>query len=326
MANAYQDFLTRLTQKRKATSEDIEMYRPITFGRTAVQIDDRVFILNSEDENDRIDPIERALAETDNPFWEAVADESPDAEGLPCKVDHRSFQTPIKDQQDRGTCVCFASLANIESIVKREENTEIDLSEQYANWLFMLKEGKNHCDDGMVTTRSARYLANDGVCVEADYPYEDKTAVQTHCLLVPPANIQSQAKYGIGNFALIDDLGLLGPSIKNPQYLEGLLRRDFNIVFGTHVAWGREPDQNGVYDIILDQYGNPLQSAGGHAMLIVGYDRCGENGSLPYFIIKNSWGDDFGVDGYMYLSYDYLSQYAKYGYIVYNIRKDMPTP
>ncbi len=322
MNDSYQAFLTRLTEKRKATGEEIEMYRPLANGKTALHLENRVFILNSEDDHDRLDATEKALAQSENPFWDVAENAPEDIESFPAKVDHRPFQTPIRDQLDRGTCVCFASLANIESIIKRQENIERNLSEQYANWLFMREEGKNQCSDGLKTTLSARYLAKDGVCEEADYPYENKLTVETHCAQMPPTNVQQKAIYGIGGVALIEDLGFFGPSIKNPDYLEGLLYQNYNIVFGTHVAWGREPDANKVFDVILDQYGNPLQSFGGHAMLIVGYDR---SGAIPYFIIKNSWGDDFGADGFMYLSYDYISQYAKYGYIVYNIRQDMPT-
>lgn len=94
------------------------------------------------------------------------------------------------------------------------------------------------------------------------------------------------------------------------------------MVFGTHVAWGT-PNSDHIYDVILDNYGNPLQSRGGHAMVIVGYDR--RNASLPYFICKNSWGTQAGDEGYYYLSYDYIRTYAKYGYIVQQIRKSMPT-
>lgn len=35
-----------------------------------------------------------------------------------------------------------------------------------------------------------------------------------------------------------------------------------------------------------------------HAAQIVGYD-FGEN---PYYILKNSWGTDFGDDGYIYIA------------------------
>jgi hypothetical protein len=145
--------------------------------------------------------------------------------------------------------------------------------------------------------------------------------VQTHCSAAPSTAARSEAKYGIDRYALIDRLGLLGPSIANPDYLEALICDGHDVVFGTHVAWGR-PDANGVHDVRLDNYGNPQQSRGGHAMVMVGYDR---DAPLPYFICKNSWGTGAGVGGYYSLSYDYLRTYAKDGYIVAQIRADMST-
>ena len=35
-----------------------------------------------------------------------------------------------------------------------------------------------------------------------------------------------------------------------------------------------------------------------HAVLIVGYDI---SGPIPYYIVKNSWGESFGHDGYVYI-------------------------
>ena len=150
-------------------------------------------------------------------------------------------------------------------------------------------------------------------------PYEDRMTVNSNCQYQPPQNIVVEASHGINSYAIIDRLGGRGPSIANPAYLECLLSKDHDIVFGTHVAWGR-PDPNGVHDVVTDRFGNPLRSRGGHAMLIVGYDR---TGPIPYFVCKNSWGDAKGNAGYYYLSYDYLIEYAKYGYIVYGIRSDL---
>lgn len=36
-----------------------------------------------------------------------------------------------------------------------------------------------------------------------------------------------------------------------------------------------------------------------HAVQIVGYDRTAE---IPHYIVRNSWGKDFGENGYMYIS------------------------
>ena len=104
----------------------------------------------------------------------------------PDVVDHRQNQTPIRDQIDRGTCVCFASLAGIESVLKRRSGNDVDLSEQYANWLFMAKQGRNQCDEGTPHDKlPPATLRQSGVCEEHHLPYEDKTRVNSHCNATP---------------------------------------------------------------------------------------------------------------------------------------------
>ena len=189
-------------------------------------------------------------AADDHPFW----DESlgrPDCDSTPDAVDHRQHQTAIRDQLDRGTCVCFASLAGIEAAHKRLTEDDLDLSEQYANWLFMGNMGHDQCDDGLRTTLAARYLAAQGVCEEYHHPYEDKANVNCHCNAAPSVAARAAADHGIGEYAIIDRLGGRGPSIANPAYLECILANDRDIVLGTHVAWGR-PDANGVHDVLTE--------------------------------------------------------------------------
>lgn len=186
----------------------------------------------------------------------------------------------------------------------------------------MSLEGRpSWCDDGLKTTNAAKYLSIRGVCEEPLCIYEDRATVRTHCAAGPDLVAQQQAIYGISSYSLIDNIGLNGPSIANTDYLEAILCKGLDIVLGTNVAWG-DPEPDGVLDIILDEFGNPLASRGGHAMLIVGYNR-GEN-HRPYFILKNSWGVTRGHAGYYWLSYDYMRQYAKYGYVVHTDRMNMP--
>ena len=230
----------------------------------------------------------------------------------------------MRNQEDRGACVCFAALANLEAELKAQVQEDVDLSEQYANWLYMNMDSvpKDWCKDGLKTTLAAQYLAKHGVCMEGLCPYEDAAAIAAHCSDKPSQKATREAKYGIGEYSLIDNLGILGPSIANPKYLEAVLCHGHDVVLGVHVAWGATPDSDGVFDVIRDKYGNPLQSGGGHAMLIVGYNRIA---STPYVIYKNSWGTSEGINGYFNLSYDYIRAYARYGYIVHKFRQDMPS-
>ena len=61
--------------------------------------------------------------------------------------------------------------------------------------------------------------------------------------------------------------------------------------------------------------GSPAPSVGGHAMLLVGFNRPALIANR-YFIFKNSWNASHGHSGYFYLSYDYIRTYGKYGYAV----------
>jgi hypothetical protein len=235
----------------------------------------------------------------------------------PSSVDHRSKQTPIKDQQNRGTCVAFASMAGMES---KYGSTSLDLSEQDAYHIFMRKESKTCCSSGLKTTDSADYLKASAVTTEPNWGYQNQGALgcpianpNTH----RPSAASSNAKHKVNSFqkiwrndSLTEDSGTY---INNPKYLESLLHQGKDVVFGTHVA-GWSGNLAGILDVKLTGGGNPLPSAGGHAVLMVGYDR-----PQQYFIVKNSWGTGYGQSGYLYLSYDYIRTYAKYGYVINSV-------
>jgi hypothetical protein len=99
----------------------------------------------------------------------------------------------------------------------------------------------------------------------------------------------------------------------NTNLLESFIRAGHDIVYGLNVAGSDWTGGDGVIDVQVDSGGNPAPSVGGHAMLVVGYNRTGN-----YFIVKNSWGTDWGHDGYAHISYEYLQTYGKYGYAVLN--------
>ena len=231
---------------------------------------------------------------------------------VPSGVDHRSRQSPIRDQDNRGTCVAHGSLACLEAM----RGMPRDLSEQYAHHYYMVREGKLCRDDrGLVTTHSAPYLRH-GVPEERSWPYQTLAQLRATPHATHMAQAASAARrrvVRVTRYHLILNTGLTGASIKNPRYLEALLNRGYDIVWGTYVAW---TTSSGVIDVTLDSRGNPISPWGGHCMLIVGYNRL-----RKYFIVKNSWGTGFGHAGYGYFHYDYLKTYAKYGYIVTGVQR-----
>ena len=233
---------------------------------------------------------------------------------LPPVVDHRQDQSPIKYQGRRGTCVAHASLGLLEA----HHHIPDDLSEQCAHYKFNELLGRQHdVNMGLRTTDAARLLAQpDGrVCEESQWPYiPNQDAINqmvSNGTYKPPHEAESNAVYGYGVNAhkIITDRGLNGESIKNTRYLESLLHQGHNIVIGMWVSWD-DKDSDGVLDPVLNQNGSPI-GFGGHAMLVVGYNR-----PKQYFIVKNSWGRGWGHDGYAYFHYNLVRSCFKYGFVV----------
>lgn len=59
--------------------------------------------------------------------------------------------------------------------------------------------------------------------------------------------------------------------------------------------------------------------AGGHAMVVVGYDDQKEA-----FLLLNSWGTGWGKKGYIWIKYEAFGQYCKYGYLIQLAKTNPP--
>ncbi len=300
------DFHVRLRQKAHATEQELAQYVDLKDGIVGIQQDGSVYPLLPTT-YDRLSETEHQDANQNPLLWTDYSEA--DLSQLPSLVDHRPQHNPIRDQGIRPTCVAFSSLAAIEAVHHRMSGQFVVLSPHYAWWLFMQKEGRSQCDaSGLRTTKAAEYLAEAGICLEDFSPYAD----EFDCNSIPSDEAQQQASYRVKTYRVIDKGGPNGPSIINPSYLEYILAAGFDVVIGVDVAWG-EPDANYIFDIRLDAYNDPLRSRGGHAMLIVGYNR---QNNIKYFIVRNSWGTSVGHHGYYYLSYDYVQWYGRYGFVV----------
>jgi hypothetical protein len=279
----------------------------------------------TDDDKARAAPIDERAAglqeyfRRDPGFEEVERSAAPDAV-LPAVVDHRPLQSPVKHQQKRGTCVSHASMGLLEAAPHIPD----DLSEQYTHWRFCEITGRpQDQDSGFRTTDAAGWLAREDsrVCLEENWPYIP-TQEQVNDLVHaggygPPPEALADLTFGYTTYKLIGDTGIDGESIKNTRYLESLLALGFDIVIGTWVSW-RDEENRDVLRPILDSNGQPV-GQGGHAMLVVGYDRPGQ-----YFIVKNSWGLGWGHAGYAYFHYDYIRTCFKYGFTVSVVEPPAP--
>jgi len=211
-----------------------------------------------------------------------------DASALPKSYDLRTKQKlpPVRDQGACGSCWAFAAMAALESSLLPSQKR--DFSEQHLIEKHGFKGGP--CSGGNINQAVAYLVRWSGPLNESDLPYkyasltndiEAKKHVQT-VIFIPPKS---------------------GPS-DNKKIKDAVIK--YGAVYTTMYY---DPD-NQYYDPVHFSYYNPSVEEGGHAVAIVGWqDTFDKNNfrEIPpgngAFIVRNSWGPDWGEDGYFYVSY-----------------------
>ncbi len=228
----------------------------------------------------------------------------------PAVVDRRKQQSPVRDQGRRQTCVAHAALGCLEA--RLTAAAPVVLSPQHAHFNFMTLEGRPHdVDRGIKATDAPRYLSQPGgaVCPDTSWPYEPSpvriaTAVAAGAYGPPPEALDGDT-YRLSAYKLIA-AGNEGATIGNVRHLESLLAAGYDIVVGAWLSWEADED-----DILRPVFANgePV-FGGGHAMLIVGYDR-----DARVLLLKNSAGPGWQDGGYGWFSYEFAELYFRYGWV-----------
>lgn len=199
-----------------------------------------------------------------------------------------SLLSPVKSQGECGSCWAFASLDVLESYLKGN-NINYNLSEN--NLVNRHGFDPGPCDGGNILFTSAYMSGYRGVVTEEDDPYRLKSS-GAYCTTCKPVRyidniILLPVRYDINDNEYIKqniiDHGALYTSIyyDNDNYLASDATYYYN-------------DMNNSFD------------DSNHAVVIVGWDDnkfvdgISKKGA---FIVKNSWGDDWGDNGYFYVSY-----------------------
>ena len=202
-------------------------------------------------------------------------------------VDLRNQTTAIKDQGRRGTCVACAATAAHELI--RAEGVELSI--EFLHWAAKRLDGLPPRSEGTTLPAAKDALGQDGQPSEVTWPYDDGRD-QWAASYQPPSIAPAEAKLRL----------LKGGEILRPTALmvRDALDRGQPVVLGVrlYTTW-HGPGGDG----LIAMPASGARDLGGHAVLVVGYR---DND----FIVQNSWGSDWGEDGFAYLPGDYVDHFA----------------
>ena len=211
---------------------------------------------------------------------------------LPPKVDMRSKMTEVEDQLQVGSCTANAVAGAYEYIVKKNQGIDYDASRLFIYYnarLANLPKGQRMSDSGSNIRVAVDQMIKQGCCSEETWEYsQDPKIVNSR----PSADAYEEAQ----NYKLTEIQNV--PVELNAW--KSALAEGYPIIFGVRLYSTFDNLRNGR---VPDPHPNEIgrNTHGSHAMLCVGY-----SDPDKMFIVRNSWGKNWGDNGYCYMSYNYL--------------------
>ncbi|MBS4189464.1 C1 family peptidase [Bacillus sp. FJAT-49705] len=211
-------------------------------------------------------------------------------EDLPTQVDLRDRMSEVADQGHLGSCTANAIVSGLrEYLLKQSGRPFVPLSRLFLYYHEREIEGDIQDDKGAILRDGMSVLEKIGVCPEVDYPYSEDFRD------TPSSKAENDAGlYRIGQYNRVQDLPRLKSVLAHglPVVLGFLVTKSF--YYSEEVRKTGIVPISGTDDVITE---NGQQA--GHAVCAVGY-----NDDKQIVIIRNSWGENWGDNGYCYFPYE----------------------
>lgn len=208
---------------------------------------------------------------------------------LPSSVNLNSKCPPVFDQGELGSCTGNA-IATAFSFVKKKAGPKAPFfipSRLFIYYNERVMEGTVPVDNGAQIRNGIKSIAKLGVCQETHWPYDIRAFRKKP---TPPCYKEGLLNQAVSYQRVARSL----------TQMKGCLADGFPFVFGFAVYENFEGDKVARTGK-LDMPSKSEASLGGHAVICIGYSDATER-----FLVRNSWGDDWGKGGNFTMPYEYV--------------------
>lgn len=208
---------------------------------------------------------------------------------LPAKVDLRPFMTAVENQGQTSSCVANAVAGAYEYLVKRHQGEDAyDVSRMFIYFNARKLDGMEAEDGGSLIGTAIEGLKQFGACSEETWPFVEESVNEE------PAPEAYEEASGF----LVEDTALVPTDV---NAWRSAIAEGHPIIFGISLFKSFDQQRKKGLVPVPSPSESSRESHGGHAMLAVGY-----SDKDKVFIVRNSWGTEWGDNGYCYIPYSYL--------------------
>lgn len=200
-------------------------------------------------------------------------------------VDLREYFTKVKSQGEIGACSVFSIASIYEYLLKRNSQEDHDLSESFVYYNVRHKDGNELLDTGSSFQDVIMSIGEQGICKESLHPYS-----------LPISQEPSAEAYVDGQTRRITKA--LNVNV-NENDIKSAIQQGYPVAISLKIF----DSFNTTKGFVLRPTDEEIESAdfGYHAMVVVGY-----TDDTKHFVVRNSWGENFGDKGYCYIPYSYI--------------------
>jgi len=213
---------------------------------------------------------------------------------LPPRADLRRYLPPIGDQGSQGSCTAWATAYNALSLAFNRaveqrlgsipKSGKVAFSPAYT--FNLIHQGR--CEGGTSFPDAFNTIRDQGLVRTNDLPYTADS-----CTALPDPNIRKQAR----NKRLLTYTRIPADQPGSLDKIRGAIHEGKPVAFGMYT--GARPAETAFDAYRGGVFNARMSRSGAHAMLLVGYDDADRT-----FTVANSWGKDWGEQGFMRISHD----------------------
>jgi len=205
-------------------------------------------------------------------------------------VDLRENCPDVYNQYELGSCTANALGAAYQYEQIRQKKDDFIPSRLFIYYNERVIEGTVNADAGALIRDGIKTMVKEGVCPEKMWkykPWKFKKKPKKECYTVAKDN------------QVLEYLRITPHSLYE---VKNCLSDGFPISFGFMIFESMMTERVATTGYVPVP-GKSEKPIGGHAVLAVGYDD-----KKNALLVRNSWGKEWGIDGYFWLPYEFVSQ------------------